>query len=105
MLAACRHLLTCTDALETELCALSEGITLSMQWSNLTLQVETDCLEAICMVTSEKQDRSRFVFLVQEIKQKLLERKTHITHVRHSQNKVSHFWQILVDYIVVPPYG
>ena len=84
MLAACRHLLTCTDALETELCALLEGITLSMQLSNLPLQVETDCSEAICMLTSEKQDRSSFVFLVQEIKHKLLERKTHITQGRCS---------------------
>lgn len=72
MFSACRHLLSCNDALEAELCTLSEGILLALQWSILPIHIETDCLEAINILENEKPDRSRFLFLIQEIKLKLV---------------------------------
>ena len=62
-----------------------------MQWSNFLLHVESDCMEAINMVKSEKTDRSRYAFLAREIKLQLLEREACITHVRRAQNSISHF--------------
>lgn len=32
---SCRHLFTCTDALEAEMLATREGFTLALQWRNL----------------------------------------------------------------------
>lgn len=47
---SCRHLQGCSDVLEAELLALREGISLALQWSNLPLDIESDCLEAVTMV-------------------------------------------------------
>ena len=43
---ACRHLSTCDNALESELSAISKDISLALQWSNLPIIGESDCLEA-----------------------------------------------------------
>ena len=68
MFSSCSCLLHCVDALEAELLSIKEGLSLALQWSNLTLQIESDCLEAINLVRKEGTDRSRFVILVCEIR-------------------------------------
>ena len=89
--SSCRHLFYCDDVLETEMLAIKEGLMLASQWSNLPIQVESDCLEAIKMVQSAVTNRSKFAFLVKEIKDNLEERGSCITHIRRSQNLASHF--------------
>ena len=50
ILSSCRHLFTCADALEAELLAIKEGISLALQWIYLPIDVESDCSEAISMI-------------------------------------------------------
>lgn len=49
---ACGHLISCKDELETKLCAISEGVSLSLQRRHLPLIIESDCLEAINLLTN-----------------------------------------------------
>lgn len=44
--SACRHLYHCRNALEYELAAIREGLLLALQWSELPIVIESDCLEA-----------------------------------------------------------
>lgn len=89
--SACRQLLTCNDALESELLALQEGLLLALQWSNLPIVAECDSLEAVMMVKSRDGNRSKYAFLIDDIKRSLEERNSCITHIRRSQNNASHF--------------
>ena len=41
---ACRHLANCDDSLESEVLAIWEGILLALQWSNISIDIESDCL-------------------------------------------------------------
>lgn len=65
--SSCRHLHTCTDVLETELLALKEGISLALQWSNLPIDIKSDCLEAIMMVKAGVGNKSKHAFMIREI--------------------------------------
>jgi hypothetical protein len=49
--AACRCLKSCTNALDAKLAAMEEGLTLALAWEPGDLVVETDCAEAIKLVT------------------------------------------------------
>lgn len=59
-------------------------------WGSLPIDIESDCLEAVKMVQSEGSNRSRYAFLVEEIKENLKERDSCITHIRRCQNSASH---------------
>ena len=41
------HAELCEDALESEILAVREGINLTLQWSTLLIDIESDCLEAV----------------------------------------------------------
>ncbi|VAI72131.1 unnamed protein product [Triticum turgidum subsp. durum] len=56
---SCRQLFSCHDALQAGLLALNEGLNLALQWSNLPIAVETDCLEASNLLKASDIDRSR----------------------------------------------
>ena len=85
--SSCRPLYSCRDALETELCACMEGISLTLQRSDLPIVVELDSLEAVTMISCEVVDRSVYASIVKEIKYLLSLRQTCITHVVRTQNK------------------
>lgn len=89
--SACRHLYHCFDACHSELSAIRKGLSLALQWSNLPIIIESNCLEDVNLVKGEI-DRSRHSFLVCEIKLLMEQRNSCITHIRPSQNNVSHFW-------------
>lgn len=42
----CRNLIKCDNALELELSAISQGVSLALQWSNLLINVESGCLDS-----------------------------------------------------------
>ena len=84
--SSCRHLHTCTDALEAELLAIKEGISSSLQWSNLPIDIESDCLEAVSMIKEGVANRSKYAFIVREIILSMVERNSCIAHTRRNCN-------------------
>ncbi|KAI4969314.1 hypothetical protein ZWY2020_000228 [Hordeum vulgare] len=88
---SCRHLYSCSDILEVELLALKEGISLALQWSNLPIDIETDCLEAITMIREGAGNKSKYAFVVRETIDSMRERDSCITHSRRNCNKASQF--------------
>jgi hypothetical protein len=91
ILSSCRQLLSCRDALGTELSALQEGLSLALHWSNLPLIIEIDCLEIVKILKNKEIDRSTYTMEIEEIKNLLKVRQTCITHVKRCQNDSSHF--------------
>ena len=88
---SCRHLPFCYDVLEAELRAIMEGLMLSLQWSTLPIDIESDCLQGVSMVQSKESNRSKYAPIVLEIKEYMKERNSCITHIRRSQNIASHY--------------
>jgi hypothetical protein len=89
--SACRHILNCRDALESEIYSVYAGLSLALQWCSLPLVVESDCLEVVNMLKSEGIDRSVYAPMIEEIKTLLKVHHTCITHVKRCQNSSSHF--------------
>ena len=89
--SACRVLYSCRDALETELCACMEGVSLALQRSDLPIVVEMDSLEAVTKISCEDADRSIYASIVKEIKYLLSLRQScrSIIHIAWTQNKAS----------------
>ena len=77
--------------LEAEILAIREGLMLSLQWSNLPIDIESDNLKAVNMLKSANTNRSRYIFLVREIKENMFKRSSCITHIQRSQHFASHF--------------
>ncbi|XBH61714.1 hypothetical protein VPH35_116109 [Triticum aestivum] len=88
--AACRLLFFCNDALEAEIQAIREGMSLVLQWSNLPAMVQLDSMEALSSLSNASLAKSPNGHLVDEIKSFLLEREFIPVKITHSQNKVSH---------------
>ena len=88
--SACRFVCDCEDVLESEILAIKDVINLSLHWSYLHIDVESDSLEAVQMVKDAGRNFSRYAFIIGEIKQNMGERESSITHIRRSGNCVSH---------------
>jgi hypothetical protein len=56
---ACRYLPSCASPLEAELAACYDGVQLAREHADVECVVEMDCQEAICMITSQIEDRAR----------------------------------------------
>ena len=89
--SSCRELFRCRDALEAELCACMEGLSLAIQRTDLPIWLEMDSLLPVNMVNGRQTDRSVYASLVAEIKHLRSLRMTCIAHVKRSQNLVSDF--------------
>ena len=87
--SACRTLYSCREALEAELCACMEGLSLAIQRSDLPVAIEMDSLVAIKLIQEKDKDRSIYASLVKEIRYLLSLRESCITHVNRTQNQVS----------------
>ena len=89
--ASCRFLTTCTSALEAEVAACMEGISLTLARTTLPFILETDCLTAANMIRDVDTNRSPVAALIGEIKHLLsLGREHVIAHVSRNKNKTSH---------------
>ena len=49
---ACGYLFRCSDIVDATLAAMEEGLALALQWSPLSVSVETDCDEVVALVQS-----------------------------------------------------
>ena len=87
---SCQVLFHYSDALEAELVACLEGLSLTRQWSALPISLETDCSTAASLVRTTTPDRSRYVYLIAEVR-RLIEDggDVKVTHVRRHQNYVA----------------
>jgi ribonuclease HI len=91
IVSACRFLQTCRSPLEAELEACLDGIVLSLAWSTQPCVVETDCAEALKLISAVGVDRSPFTGIIQEIKGLLANSSTiELEGVSRDQNSVSH---------------
>ena len=59
--SSCRELFSCRNALESELCACMEGLSIAIQRTELPIHVEMNSLVAVNMLNEEDRDRSIFV--------------------------------------------
>ena len=66
--SSCRELRACAEPLEAELLSCLEGLNLALQWTQLPIEVETDCRVALKMITAVDRDRSRYSMLVDQIR-------------------------------------
>lgn len=87
--SACRALYACRDALEAELCACMEGLSLAIQRSDLPISIEMDSTTAVSLISGAEIDRSVYASLIKEIRFLSSLRSNCITHVSRTQNKAS----------------
>lgn len=87
--SSCRRLYSCREILEAVLYACKEGLEIAMQRSTLPIQVEVNSATAAMLLKSEVDDRSRFAFLVRDVKKLLRSNNSCITHVSNTQNLAS----------------
>lgn len=96
--SACRALFSCRDALEAELCSCMEGLSSSIQRSELPIVIEVDFATVVSMITCGGVDRSTYASLVNEIRYLLSLHQFCITHVSRLQNKANVVLLCLVEY-------
>ena len=87
--SSCRQLFSCRDALEAELCACMEGLSFSIQRSELPVHIDMDSIIAVKLIQASEVDRSVYSSIIKEIRYLMSLRENCITHVSRSQNKVS----------------
>jgi hypothetical protein len=88
--AACRQLPQCHDATEAELIAIEEGLKLGLQWSPLHFDVETDCSEALALITDKAPNIFAYAFRISAIRELHRERESMITKISRDANVPSH---------------
>lgn len=87
---AIRYLPACSDALEAELSACMEGLAISLERSNLSVQLETNSAQVIALIHGSSGDRSRHRSLVQEVMRlKASQREIKFIKIHRSHNSVS----------------
>ena len=90
--SSCRELRQCSSPLQSELAACLEGLNIVIQWSDLPIVVQTDCVQAVKLITSSVENRSANLMLAQEIKEILKgDREILVKHVRREQNSLAIF--------------
>lgn len=87
--SSCRQRFSCREASEVELCACMKGVSLALQWCQVTVIIEVDALEVVNMIQNSDNERSIYASLVLAIKT-LMSCQICITHVNRSQNTVRH---------------
>lgn len=86
--AAYRRLFLCNDALKAELHAILEGIKLTVEHSNSTIMVQSDCVVTLKAISDASLDRSAYDHMIQEIKFFLSDRVFVPVKVSRDQNRV-----------------
>ncbi|XBJ24200.1 hypothetical protein VPH35_002136 [Triticum aestivum] len=87
--------LSCFNELDDFSCVATrciEGLDLALHWTVLPIVIELDYARAVSMLKASPGDRSRYRTFVRDIQLLMLEdrQEISITHIRRTQNKVSH---------------
>jgi ribonuclease HI len=91
ILSSCRVLVRCCSALEAELRALVEGVSLASEWCQKPILIETDSDEILRMIRSKERDLSELGNLTSEAKFLLnSDQIVGISKIPRSQNFASH---------------
>ena len=80
----------CQDALEAEGSAIHEGMSLSIQWSELPILVQSNSSIAIAAFTDDSLDRSAYGHIIVEIKKLLNLRGFVPLKIERNQNRIAH---------------
>jgi ribonuclease HI len=87
---ACRQIVHCRDAMEAEIKAIEEGLRLALHWTNLDLQIESDCAEAVELIKDSTPNTSVYAFSITTIRELLRERESSLAKINREANVVSH---------------
>jgi ribonuclease HI len=90
IVAACRQLRSCADALEAELAAMEEGLALALHWTQGAIILESDCSEAIKLVMGGGPNLSRYAMRISIIRERIKEREIGINKINRDANQASH---------------
>jgi ribonuclease HI len=89
--SASRSLLQCSSALESEVCALMEGIALAQEHNQQHFVIESDSAEVVQMLNNNARDLSPLGHLVAEVKTLMSSGQiVGISKIPRSQNIASH---------------
>jgi ribonuclease HI len=87
---ACRQLFNCRDAVDAELAALEEGLSLAMVWTSRNIIAETDCAEVCELIKESTPNTSTYMTRVRAIRDLIRERAVKVSRVGRDKNCVSH---------------
>ena len=88
--SAYRYLFHCNDALESEVSAVLEGLSMSMQQIDIPIVIQFDSWRVVAALSNDSLDCSAYGHLMLEIK-KLLELHGFISQkIEGHQNRVAH---------------
>ena len=87
--ASCRHLFHCSEALEAEIHAIMDGMSMALQWTTLPVVVQSYSVLALSAIMDSSLSKSPYGHLVGEIK-KVMESSEFVpTKIVRSQNRVA----------------
>jgi hypothetical protein len=75
---------------QAELEAIEEGLKIALQWSNLQVNVETDCAEALTLIQEQTPNTSVFTFTISSIRELLRERGGSLGKTCREANGLAH---------------
>ncbi|XBI90854.1 hypothetical protein VPH35_028370 [Triticum aestivum] len=88
--SSCQLLFYCNNVLEAEIQAIKIGMSMAIEWSNLSVLVQSDSMVTLSSMTDASLDKSPNGQLVREIKNYMLQREFKLVKIVRSQNMVSH---------------
>uniref|UniRef100_A0A8I7B3P7 RNase H type-1 domain-containing protein n=1 Tax=Hordeum vulgare subsp. vulgare TaxID=112509 RepID=A0A8I7B3P7_HORVV len=88
--ASYRKLFHCNEALEVELQYMMEGLKLSLEHTNSTILLQSDCAMALKTISEASIDSSAYGHLVSEIKSYFSTRVVIPVKIIREQNRVAH---------------
>jgi hypothetical protein len=89
--SAARLLVDCSSAVEAELEAIKDGLSLSATWVQGEVICETDCLVAVSAINKPEKDLSQLCYIVNDIKELLYsDGRISVVHVSRSCNRLAH---------------
>ena len=90
IVAACWSLPHCIDALESELAAMELGLEQAILYSQCPIVLESDCADALSLISDPAPDLSQYATRVQTIKEIIREKEIRCAKVDREANVVSH---------------
>jgi hypothetical protein len=88
--SAYHNLVNCNDALEAEISAVMEGLSLAHQWSVGPIILQSDCANILADVKENKRNYSVYGYMVEEVKHLISLHEVKLIKITQDQNRVAH---------------